>query len=31
MWLHLDNLLIFSQVSAFLTVGGRFVEIQQSF
>ena len=31
MRLHLDNLLVFSQVSALLIVGRRFVEIQQSF
>jgi hypothetical protein len=31
MWLHLDNLLVFSQVSALLIVGKRFVEIQQNF
>jgi len=31
MRLHLDNLLVFSQVSALLIVGKRFVEIQQSF
>jgi len=31
MWFHLDNLLVFSQVSDLLIVGKRFVEIQQSF